>query len=132
MMKLEALCKRLREDAQKLREEKTKLEGMVESCDELIMEFTDKYGYNRSDEDVDDEDEDDDDKGNTTAPSAPAPPTVATKVIAVNEEDPVEMVLELEAPEAHEVILEDAEPEPLQRNHEGLRGEPVEDDEWST
>jgi hypothetical protein len=41
---LEALCKKLREDARKLREEKTKLEGIVESHDELIMEFTDKYG----------------------------------------------------------------------------------------
>jgi hypothetical protein len=29
-MELEALCKKLGEDAQKLREEKTKLEGMVE------------------------------------------------------------------------------------------------------
>jgi hypothetical protein len=58
---LEALCKRLREDAQKLREEKTKLEGMVKSCDELITEFTDKYGYNQSDED-------DDDEGNVVAP----------------------------------------------------------------
>jgi hypothetical protein len=34
---LEALCKRLREDAQKLREEKTTLEGMIQSYDELIM-----------------------------------------------------------------------------------------------
>jgi hypothetical protein len=68
IMELEALCKRLREDAQKLREENTKLEGMVESHDALIMEFTDRYGYNRSDEDVDDEDEDDDDGGNTTTP----------------------------------------------------------------
>jgi hypothetical protein len=40
------------EDAQKLREEKTKLEGMVESHDELITEFTDKFGYNCSDEDM--------------------------------------------------------------------------------
>jgi hypothetical protein len=68
IMELEALCKRLREDAQKLREENNKLEGMVESHDALIMEFTDRYGYNRSDEDVDDEDEDDDDGGNTTTP----------------------------------------------------------------
>jgi hypothetical protein len=30
IMELEALCKKLGEDAQKLREEKTKLEGMVE------------------------------------------------------------------------------------------------------
>jgi predicted nuclease with TOPRIM domain len=44
---LEALCKKYAEDTRKLREEKTKLEGMVESRDELIMEFVDKYGYNR-------------------------------------------------------------------------------------
>jgi hypothetical protein len=34
---LEALCKRLREDAQKLREEKTTLEGMIQFHDELIV-----------------------------------------------------------------------------------------------
>jgi hypothetical protein len=48
---LKALCMKYAEDAQKLREEKTKLEGMAESRDELIMEFADKYGYNCSDED---------------------------------------------------------------------------------
>jgi hypothetical protein len=32
--RLEALCKRLREDAQKLKEENTTMEGMIESCDE--------------------------------------------------------------------------------------------------
>jgi hypothetical protein len=52
-MELEALCK-------KLREEKTKLEGMVKSHDDLIMDFGDKYGYNRSDEDEDENDEGDD------------------------------------------------------------------------
>jgi hypothetical protein len=36
---LEALCKRMREDVMKLREEKTTLEGMIQSCDELIMEM---------------------------------------------------------------------------------------------
>jgi hypothetical protein len=44
---LEALCKRLREDARKLREEKTTLEEMVESCDELIMEMAEECGLNR-------------------------------------------------------------------------------------
>jgi hypothetical protein len=99
-----------------LRVEKTKLEGMVESHDELIMEFTNKCGYNRSDEDVDDED--DGNGGNAAAPPAtatpplaPAPPAAALEVIAINEEDSVEIVLEQEAPEAHEVILADAEPE---------------------
>jgi hypothetical protein len=41
---------------------------MVESHDELIMKFTDKYGYNHMDEVADDEDKDDDDGGDTTAP----------------------------------------------------------------
>jgi predicted nuclease with TOPRIM domain len=56
---LEALCNKLREDSKKLRGEKAKLERMVESRNKLIMEFTDKDGYNRNDEDADDEDEDD-------------------------------------------------------------------------
>jgi hypothetical protein len=36
---LEALCKKLREDTQRLEEEKATLEGMVESRDELLMEI---------------------------------------------------------------------------------------------
>jgi hypothetical protein len=36
---MQALCKRLREDAHKLKEEKTTLEGMIQSRDELIMEM---------------------------------------------------------------------------------------------
>jgi hypothetical protein len=47
IMELEALCKRLREDAQKLKEEKTTMEGMVESRNELIMEMAEEYGLNR-------------------------------------------------------------------------------------
>jgi hypothetical protein len=114
---LKVLCMRLREDAQKLREKKTKLEGMVESHNKLIMQFADMCGYNRSDEDADDGDEHDDDGGNAAAPPvavpppAPAPPTAAPEVIAVNKEDPMEMVPEQEAPEVHEVILADVEPE---------------------
>jgi hypothetical protein len=67
---LEALCKRLREDAQKLKEEKTILEGMIQSRDELIMKMAEEYGLNRMGEnDVnDDKDEDGDDEGNTIAP----------------------------------------------------------------
>jgi hypothetical protein len=56
-MKLEALCKRLREDAQKLKEEKTTLEGMVESHDEPIMEMAEEYGLKRLGENDNDEDE---------------------------------------------------------------------------
>jgi hypothetical protein len=43
---LEALCKRLREYTQNLKEEKTTLEGMIQSCDELIMEMAEEYGLN--------------------------------------------------------------------------------------
>jgi hypothetical protein len=68
---LEALCKKYAEDAQKLWEETTKLEGVVKSHDELIMEFVDKYGYNRSDEDDDDND---DDGGDAAAPPVAAAP----------------------------------------------------------
>jgi hypothetical protein len=56
----------LREDAQKLKEEKTTLEGMIESRDELIMEMAKEYGLNRMGEN--DNDEDDDDEGNVALP----------------------------------------------------------------
>jgi hypothetical protein len=39
IIELEALCKKLREDTQRLEEEKATLEGMVESRDELLMEI---------------------------------------------------------------------------------------------
>jgi hypothetical protein len=106
-MKLEVLCKRLREDAQKLREERATLEGMIKSHDELLMEMVEEYGLNCMGENNDDED--DDDEGSTIAPPTPAPPTTAPEEI-IEEEAPVEMVPEKEAPEAHEVILADAEP----------------------
>jgi hypothetical protein len=105
IMELEALCKKLREDAQKLREEKTKLEGMVEAHDELIMEFTNKYGYNLSDEDA-------------APPVAGPPPIPATPAAApeeiIMEKDPVEMVTEQESHDAHDVTLEDVNPKPPQ------------------
>jgi chromosome segregation ATPase len=84
---LEALCKRLRENAQKLREEKTTLEGMIQSCDELILEMVEEYGLNCMGEN-DDEDDDDDDEGNAVAPPAPVPAAVLEEI--VEEEDPVE------------------------------------------
>jgi hypothetical protein len=58
--KLEALCKRLREDAQKLKEEKTILEGMMLSHDKLIMEMAKEYGLKHMGENDVDEDEDHD------------------------------------------------------------------------
>jgi hypothetical protein len=110
---LEALCKRLRKDAQKLREERATLEGMIKSRDELLMKMVDEYGLNRMGENDDDEDEDDGDEGNAAAPPALVPPTIAPEEI-VEEEAPVEMVLEQEAPMVHEMILVDVEPELLQ------------------
>jgi hypothetical protein len=102
----------LREDAQKLKEEKTTLEGMNQSLDELIMEMAKEDGLNHMGEDDNDEDEDDDDEGNAIAPPAPAPAVVPEEI--VEEEAPMEMVPKQEAPVAHEVILVDVEPEPLQ------------------
>jgi predicted nucleic acid-binding Zn-ribbon protein len=90
---LEALCKRLREDAQKLREQKTKLKGMVESHDKLIMETADRIGLNcmgdNAEDEEDNEDEDDDNGGDAAAPLAtppsPAPPIAAREAITVEE-----------------------------------------------
>jgi vacuolar-type H+-ATPase subunit I/STV1 len=87
---LEALCKRLREDAQKLKEEKTTLEGMIQSCDELIMEMAEEYGLNRMGENDDDEDEDDDDEGNAVAPPAHAHAPAAVPEEIIKEVAPVE------------------------------------------
>jgi hypothetical protein len=85
---LEAVCKRLREDAQKLREERTTLEGMIQSRDELILEMAKEYGLNHMGENNNDEDENDDDEGNTVAPPAPASIAVLEKI--VKEEDHME------------------------------------------
>jgi hypothetical protein len=78
----------LREDAHKQREEKTTLEGMLQSCDELILEMAKKYGLNRMGENDDDEDENDDNEGNVVVPRALAPAAVPEEII--EEEDPVE------------------------------------------
>jgi hypothetical protein len=86
IIELEALCKRLGEDAHKLREEKTTLEGMIQSRDELILEMAEECRLNHMGEN--DDDEDDDDEGNTVAPPAPAPTVVPEEI--VEEEAPVE------------------------------------------
>jgi hypothetical protein len=87
---LDALCKRLRKDAQKLREEKTTLEGMIQFRDELIMEMAEEYGLNCMGENDDNEDEDDDDEGNIVAPPAPALAPAAVPEEIVEEESPME------------------------------------------
>jgi hypothetical protein len=95
----------LREDTQKLEEERTTLEGMVKSHNELIIEIARETGLDRMGEDAENEEEDEDaDDGD-----AAAPPTAAPEEI--DDEGPVEMVPEQEAPVAHEVILADAETE---------------------
>jgi hypothetical protein len=78
----------LREDTQRLREERTTLEGMIQFRYELILEMAEEYGLNCMGENDDDEDENDDDEGNTVAPPAPAPAAVPEEII--EEEDPVE------------------------------------------
>jgi chromosome segregation ATPase len=85
---LEALCKRLRGDAQKLKEEKITLEGMIQSCDEVILEMAKEYGLNYMGENNDDEDKNDDDEGNAITTPAPVPTAVPEEI--VEEEDLME------------------------------------------
>jgi hypothetical protein len=84
---LEVICKRLREDAQRLRKERTTLEGMIQSHDELILVMAEEYGLNHMGENDDDEDENDDHEGNAIAPPAPASTVVPEEIV---EEDPVD------------------------------------------
>jgi hypothetical protein len=109
IMELEALCKKLREDTQRLEEEKATLEEMVEPHDELLMEITRETGLDCMGEDEDEEEEevDADNGGDAVAPPTAAPPPLAPPVIMpeeVNEEGPMEAI-------PHEVVLADAEPE---------------------
>jgi hypothetical protein len=115
---LEALCKKLREDTQRLEEEKATLEGMVESHDELLMEIIRETRLDRMGEDAEDEeeeeDEDADDGGDATTPPAAVPPPPMPPAAVpeeIDDEGPMEMIPEQEAPVPHEVILVDAEPE---------------------
>jgi hypothetical protein len=113
---LETMWKKLREDTQRLEEEKATLEGMVESHDELLMEITKETGLDRMGEDDEnkEEDEDADDREDATAPPTATPPPLAPPAVApkeIDNEGPVEMVPEQEAPVPHKVILADAEPE---------------------
>jgi predicted nuclease with TOPRIM domain len=67
---LETLYKKLREDTQRLEEEKATLEGMVKSHDEMLREITREMGLDSMGEDDDDEEEEDDadDGGDVVAP----------------------------------------------------------------
>jgi hypothetical protein len=113
---LEALCKELREDTQRLEEEKATLEEIVESHDELLTDSSREMGLDRMGEDEDEqkEEEDADDGRDATAPPVatpppPVPPTIVPEEI--DEEGLVEAIPEQEARMPHEVILADAEPE---------------------
>jgi hypothetical protein len=94
---LEALCKKLRDDTQRLEEEKATLEGMVESHDVLLMEIArenrlDHMGENEEEEE---EEEDADNGGDVTAPPTTAPPPHAPPAAVpeeINEEGPMEVI----------------------------------------
>jgi hypothetical protein len=114
--KLEALCKKLREDTQRLEEEKGTLEEMVESHDELLVEIARETGWDcmGEDEDHEEKEEDADDGGDATAPPAIAPPPPAPPAAVheeIDEEGPMEAISEQEAPMPREIILAYDEPE---------------------
>jgi hypothetical protein len=94
-----------------LEEEKTTLEEMVESHDELLLEIARETGLDcmGEDEDEEEEEEDTDDGGDAAAPPPPTPPAVVPE--EADEEGPVEVIPEQEASMPHEVVLADAEPE---------------------
>jgi hypothetical protein len=83
---LEALCKKLREDTQRLEEEKATIEGMAESLDELLMEIVRETRLNRVGEEYEDEEEEEDadDGGDAAAPPASMP-------MEVDDEGPMKM-----------------------------------------
>jgi hypothetical protein len=91
IIELEALCKKLREDTQRLEEEKGTLEGMVKSHDELLIEIARKIGLDQMGED----EEDADDGGDVAAPPATVPPPPVPPAAApeeIDEEGPVEAI----------------------------------------
>jgi hypothetical protein len=111
---LEALCKKLRDDTQRLEEEKATLEGMVESLDELLLEIARETGLDRMGEDEEEEEEDIDNEGDAAAPpaAAPPPPTHPTVVPEeINEEGPMEAIPEQEDSMPHKVTTTEAESE---------------------
>jgi hypothetical protein len=112
--KLEALCKKLRDDSQRLEEEKATLEEMVESHDELLMEIGREMGLDHMGEDEEEEEEDTDNEGDAAAPRAAAPPPPAPPAVVpeeINEEGPMETISEQEDPRPHEVAMTEAESE---------------------
>jgi hypothetical protein len=83
---------------------------MVKSHDEFITKIAMEIGLDHMGEDAEAKDEDDDDGGDAIAPPTHVPPTAATPMEIIVEEDTVEVVPKQEALVAHEVILANAEP----------------------
>jgi hypothetical protein len=109
---LEALCKRLREDTQRLEEEKATLEEMVESREELLMEIARETGLDRMGEDEEEEEEDTDDEQRGSpcrCTTTPVPPAIIPEEI--NKEGPMEAIPEQEDPRPHEVAMKEAKSE---------------------
>jgi hypothetical protein len=100
-----------------LEEEKATLEEMVESHDELLMEIAREAGLDcmvEDEEEEEEEEEDADDGGDAITPPATAPPPPAPPAVVpeeINEEGPMEAILEQEVPMPHEVVMAEAEPE---------------------
>jgi hypothetical protein len=115
---LEALCQRLRDDTQRLEQEKATLEEMVKSRDELLMEIARETGLDRMDED-DEEEEDTDDEGDAAAPPAAVPPPPAPPAVIpeeIHEEGPMEAIPEQEDLMPHEVATAEVESETPQHH----------------
>jgi hypothetical protein len=115
---LEALCQRLRNDTQRLEEEKATLEEMVESRDELLMEIAREMGLDRMDED-EGEEEEMDNEGDVAAPPTAAPPPPAPPAVIpeeIHEEGPMEAIPEQEDLTPHEVTTTEVESETPQHH----------------
>jgi hypothetical protein len=116
---LEDLCQRLRDDAQRLEEEKATLEDMVESRDELLMEIAREMGLDRMDEGEGGEEEKTDNEGDVAAPPAAAPPPPASPAIVpeeIQEEGPMEAIPEQEDLKPYEVAMTEVESETPQHH----------------
>jgi hypothetical protein len=115
---LEALCQRLRDDTQRLEEEKATPEEMVESRDELLMEIARETGLDRMNED-EGEEEEMDNEGDVAAPPAAAPPPPAPPADIpeeIHEEGPMEAIPEQEDLTLHEVAMAEVESETPQHH----------------
>jgi hypothetical protein len=111
---LEALRQRLRDDTQRLEEEKATLEEMVESRNELLMEIATETGLDRMDEGEGGEEEETDDEGDVAAPPAAAPPPPTPPNVVpeeIHEEGPMEAIPEQEDLKPHEVTMTEVKSE---------------------